>query len=221
MDLFDSLGFSGNNLMKLFSKVPRILEIDAVTVVEFFRGHGFTGKQISMLTLKWPTLYLYNAPKTFKPKLEYFKSLGFSDGEIAQMLSSEPYILARSLEKCIIPSVQVIKRVVGTNDNVLKVIKGCYRVLEYDLEKVLEPNVATLTSLGVPESKILKLMFLQPRSLLLRTYQFSEVVAEVEKMGFDPAKLLFVLAIRSLAVLGNSWERKLGVYHSVGLSKEE
>ncbi|KAL6959136.1 hypothetical protein U1Q18_045027, partial [Sarracenia purpurea var. burkii] len=158
--------------------------------------------------------------KVFKPKLEYLKSLGISDVETALMLSSEPSILERSLENCIMPSVQVIKRFVGTDDNVLKVIKASYRILTYNLDKFLEPNIAILVRHGVPKSNILKLIMAQPKSFLASTCKFSEAVAQVEKLGFDPTKIQFVLAIRSLVVLGKSFcERKLGVYHSVGFSE--
>uniref|UniRef100_A0A5B7C4S5 Uncharacterized protein n=1 Tax=Davidia involucrata TaxID=16924 RepID=A0A5B7C4S5_DAVIN len=222
IELLKSLGFSGTNLVKVLNRDSRILETNAYTVVEFFRSYGFSEKQISLLTMKRPTLYIYNTQKKFKPKLEYFKSLGFQGEEIAQILSSEPYILERSLENQIIPSVQVIRRIVGTNENVLKAIKMCYRILEFNLEKVLEPNIAILMNHGVPESKVLKLIMIEPKSLLLRTYRFSEVVSEVVKFGFDPTNLLFVLAIRSLATMSRSlWEQKLGAYCSFGLSEDE
>ncbi|KAA8540701.1 hypothetical protein F0562_024380 [Nyssa sinensis] len=148
--------------------------------------------------------------------------MGFQEAEIAQMLSSEPYILERSLENQIIPSVQFIGRVVGTNENVLKTIKACYRILESNLEKVLEANITILMNHGVPKSKVLKLIMLQPKPLLLRSHRFSDVVNEVVKLGFDPTNLLFVLAVRSMAVMSKSlWERKLEVYCSFGLSEDE
>ncbi|KAF2311463.1 hypothetical protein GH714_024043 [Hevea brasiliensis] len=37
LDLFKSLGFSGTNLAEMLIKDPRVLEVDAETVVEFFR----------------------------------------------------------------------------------------------------------------------------------------------------------------------------------------
>ncbi|KAL6973068.1 hypothetical protein U1Q18_027242, partial [Sarracenia purpurea var. burkii] len=111
-------------------------------------SYGFTGKQISMLTMRCPRLYGYNAPKTLKPKLDYIKSLGLSDVELAQILSIEPQILERSLENRIMPSVQFIRHVVGTEDNVLKAIKAYSRLLRSNIEKELEPNIAMLISQG-------------------------------------------------------------------------
>ena len=67
-----------------------------------------------------------------------------------------------------------------------------------------------LVSRGVPMSLILKMFVFQPKSMLMRTYQFSEAVDEVMKLGFDPNNLLFVLAVRSMAVMSKSlWEQKV------------
>jgi mTERF domain-containing protein len=54
MELFESLGFSSTSLAKMLNRIPRVLESDAYTVVEFFRAHGFSDEQISTLTMKRP-----------------------------------------------------------------------------------------------------------------------------------------------------------------------
>ncbi|XP_050223919.1 uncharacterized protein LOC126673721 [Mercurialis annua] len=222
LEVFKSLGISGTTLAKVTSKEPRVLDVDARAVAEFFRENGFSDEQIVTLTMKRPVLYLYHAHKTFKPKLDFFKSLGFSEFDIAHILSSEPYILERSLEKKIMPCVQVIRRVVGHNLNVMKAIKANYRILESNVEKVLEPNMLLMANHGVPDSLILKIFLLQPKSLLLKTEQLSEIIVEVKRMGFDPTNLLFVLAIRSMAVMNKAlWELKLEAYRSFGLSNDE
>jgi mTERF domain-containing protein len=221
MELFESLGFSCASLGKMLSRDPRVLESDAYTVVEFFRAHGFSDDQISTLTMKRPLLYLFNAHKNFKPKLEFFKSLGLSDLEIAKILSTQPPILARSLEKQIIPCVQELRRILGTEENVLKAIKAGYGLIEANVEKVLKPNLSMLISHGVPHSLALKLFFLRPNPLLMSTYRFSEIVSEVMKLGFDPNNLQFVIAIRSMAMSKKLWERKVEVFKSFGMSKDE
>ncbi|KAF3976658.1 hypothetical protein CMV_000199 [Castanea mollissima] len=172
--------------------------------------------------MKRPTLYLFNAHKIFKPKLEFFRSLGLSELEIAKILSTEPYILERSLENQIIPCVQELRRILGNDENVLKAIKACYWVLECNVEKVLQPNVSMLVSRGVPMSLILKMFLIQPKSMLMKTHRFGEIVDEVMKLGFDPNNLLFVLAIRSMAVMSKSlWEQKVEAFKSFGLSNDE
>jgi len=137
-------------------------------------------------------------------------------------LSNEPYILSRSLEDRITPSVQVIRRVVGTDENVLKAIKACYRILEYDLEEILEPNIAVLINHGVPESLVLRFISHQPKSLLFKTHEFSEVVEEVEKLGFDPRQMQYLLAVFALARMSKSlWQRKSEVFRSFGMSVDQ
>ncbi|KAF5460029.1 hypothetical protein F2P56_019929 [Juglans regia] len=222
MKVFESLGFSGSGLASMLSKYPAVLESDAHAAVEFFRAHGFSDEQITTLTMKRPSLYMYNADKIFKPKLVFFKSLGLSDLEIAQLLSSEPYILSRSLEKQIIPCVQELKRVFGTDVNFLKVIKACYLILESNMVHMLQPNIDTLKSHGVPQSLVLKLFFIRPMSLLICSNRFSEIVSEVMKLGFDPNYLSFVLAIRSMALNSTTlWEQKVKAFRSFGLSEDE
>ncbi|XP_059442852.1 transcription termination factor MTERF5, chloroplastic-like [Corylus avellana] len=221
MELFESLGFSSASLGKMLNKYPHVLESDAYTVVDFFRAHGFSDEQISTLTMKRPRLYLYDADKNFKPKLKFFKSLGLSVPEIANLLSTEPAILERSLEKQIIPCVQELRRILGTDENVLKAIKADYRVIVANVEKVLKPNMSMLISHGVPQSLALKLFLFGSRSLHMSTFRFSEIISEVMKLGFDPNNLLFVIAIRSMAMSKTLWEQKMKAYRSFGLSEDE
>ncbi|KAG6683912.1 hypothetical protein I3842_12G036200 [Carya illinoinensis] len=221
MEVFESLGFSGSSLAKMLSKHPAVLESDAHAAVEFFRAHGLSDKQITTLTMKRPSLYLYNADKIFKPKLEFFKSLGFSDFEIAKLLSSEPYILTRSLENHIIPCVQMLRRVLGIDENVLKATAS-YQIFESNKIHMLHPNIDTLKSHGVPLSLVLKVFLTRPGSLLICSNRFSEIVSEVMKLGFDPNCRQFVLAIRSMAQNTKKlWEQKVEAFRSFGLSEDE
>jgi mTERF domain-containing protein len=133
----------------------------------------------------------------------------------------QPTILVRSLEKQIIPCVQELRQILGTDENVLKAIKAGYGLIQANVEKVLKPNLMMLIRRGVPQSLALKLFFLGPQSLLMNTYRFSEIVSEVMKLGFDPNKLQFVIAIRSMAMTKTLWEQKVEAYRSFGLSKIE
>ncbi|KAG2676127.1 hypothetical protein I3760_12G037400 [Carya illinoinensis] len=206
----------------MLSKNPVVLERDAHAVVEFFRAHGFSDKQITTLTMKLPQLYLYNAEKIFKPKLEFFKSLGLSDLEIAKLLSSRPHILTRSLEKQIIPCVQELRRVLGTDENVLEAIKACFPILESNMVHMLQPNIATLISHGVPQSLVLKVFFIRPSSLFICGNRFSEIVSGVMNLGFDPSCLKFLLATMSMSLNSKTtWEKKVEAFRSYGLSEDE
>ncbi|KAG6683944.1 hypothetical protein I3842_12G038700 [Carya illinoinensis] len=220
--VFESLGFSGSSLAKMLSKYPAVLERDAYTTVEFFRAHGFSDKQITTLTMKLPSLYMYNADKIFKPKLEFFKSLGLSDLEIAEILSAAPSVLETSLEKQIIPCVQELRRILGTDENVLNVIKAYCPVIRANVGHMLQPNIATLLSHGVPQSLVLKLFLNRPSSLLICGNRFSEIASEVMKLGFDPNCLNFVDAIMSMSQNSKTlWEQKVEAFRSFGLSDDQ
>lgn len=222
MDLFKSLGFSGTNLAKMIIKEPRVLEVDAKTVVQFFRENGFGKKQIATLTLKRPSLYLYKSDRNFKPKFEFLKSLGFSELDLATILSTAPYILERSLENQIIPCINVLRRVVGNDMIVQKVIMGCHRFLYFNVEKMLEPNMSTLVNHGVPESIISKIFLFHPKALLLKTDKLNQIINEVKNLGFTPTNIVFVVAVRTLVTTNKRlWEKKLEAYGSFGLSRDE
>lgn len=187
----------------------RVLESNAKVLVDFLKSDGFSEKQIVTISVKRPALYTYNVEKVIGPKLEFFKSLGFSEIEVAKICAAETYILERSLENHIIPCIRFLTRVLGTEENVHKVVRASFRVLAFNLEKVLKPNMSTLLNNGVPESLILKLLLIQPKSLLLRTHRFNEIMVEVKKLRLDPKSLLFVLAIRSMGIMSKAlWEKR-------------
>ncbi|KAI8529187.1 hypothetical protein RHMOL_Rhmol12G0205600 [Rhododendron molle] len=218
--LVNSCGLSLESAVSASKNLQFVTTDQPDSVLTLLDAYGFTKEQICMLTMKHPQLYWYNAPRNFKPKMEYFKSLGFSDAEIVQILLYVPYVLGRSLENTIIPSVQFIKRIVGTDENVLKAIKASYRI--FDLGKVHEPNIAVLINHGVPKPLVLKFITSRSRSLVLNTHRFTEVVEEVDKLGFDPTSMLYLLAVNSLATINKSlWERKSGVYRSFGMSEDQ
>ncbi|KAG6627492.1 hypothetical protein CIPAW_15G132200, partial [Carya illinoinensis] len=191
-------------------------------VLDLLRTHGLTQNQIRHLISNRPLLLSADLGKTLRPNMELFKSLGFSGASLAKLLSKEPYILGRSLENQIIPCVQKLKRILGTDDNVLKAVKARFSLVEFNVETVLQPNISILLSHGVPNSLVVKIFVMEPRSLLMRTYRFSEIVNEVMKLGFNPNNLLFVLAIRSMALMSKAlWEKKVEAFRSFGLSKDE
>lgn len=190
--------------------------------MEFLRTNGFSDSQVKSITVKRPTFYVYNLEKCMKPKLEFFKSLGVTELQMAKFLSSQPYILERSLENHIITCIETLRRVLDTDENVLKAIRAGCLILEYNIEKVLEANITILVSHGVPKSLVVKLMLIQPRTLLQSSARLNGIIDEVKKLGFNPTNLLFLLAIRSMAVMSRAlWEKKLEAYMNFGLSKGE
>lgn len=68
--------------------------------------------------------------------------------------------------------------------------------------KNLAPNIVVLKELKVPESNISCLLTHFPEAIVLNHDEFRETVIEVEKMGFDPLKTNFVLAVQTTDPLG-------------------
>ncbi|PON77343.1 Mitochodrial transcription termination factor [Parasponia andersonii] len=148
--------------------------------------------------------------------------MGLTDEDVAKTLLLEPYILLASLKDNIIPCFQVLRQVVGTKENALKVLKAGRWELKYNLKEVLEPNIFLLKSIGVPEPVILKIFVIQPRLLLLKPQQIAEIFAEVVKLGFKPNTSFFVLAFRSMSMIGKTlWEQKMETYKSFGLCEDQ
>ncbi|XP_077249362.1 uncharacterized protein LOC143888857 [Tasmannia lanceolata] len=86
----------------------------------------------------------------------------------------------------------------------------------------MAPNVAVLQNHGVPNSMILKMISGHSRTLKLNNSRFSEIVAMVKEMGFNPVKAHFILAVRVMSGMTKlNWEGKLEVYRSLGWSETE
>ncbi|KAF5205268.1 Mitochondrial transcription termination factor family protein [Thalictrum thalictroides] len=119
------------------------------------------------------------------------------------------------------PVVGVIRSIVGTERNAITVIRRSFWMLVTDPQTWLVPNIALLRSYGVPESNIKKLL-LRTSSTLWTANWMNEILEQVKKMKFDPAKYEFVKAIDVLLSLSkSSWEAKINIYKMWGWSEEE
>ncbi|XP_059635402.1 transcription termination factor MTERF2, chloroplastic-like [Cornus florida] len=192
------------------------------SVLALFRNHGFTETQVSLLLRKYPRVLLFDPETTVFPKIEFFHSKGFSTQDIAKLLSTAPEVLRRSLETRIIPSYNFLKELLKSQEKTNAAIKHFARLLLYDLHISVAPNIEALREIGVPESNIVTFFTNQPRALTASTDRFKEIVEEVKKMGFNPEKMLFVIAVGALKGMSKSnWEKKVEVYKKQGLSEEE
>ncbi|XP_022153565.1 uncharacterized protein LOC111021035 [Momordica charantia] len=92
-----------------------------------------------------------------------------------------------------------------------------------DHSKNLMPNIGVLRDEGVPQPCIALLLTHFPETLMQKTDKFVEVVAEIKRMGFNPNKSTFVLAMHAISGKGNKsiWNRCFDVYRKWGWSKDE
>ncbi|XP_059671019.1 uncharacterized protein LOC132316558 [Cornus florida] len=191
------------------------------SVLHLLRSIGCTEKHISMLISTYPRLIFADPERTLRPKIDYFESFGMVGPDLPRILCS-CNMLDNSLENRIKPTFDFFKRYVRTNENLIYALKRTNRMRLCNVQKVMVPNIDTLLAHGVPESHIGRLIMLLPRALTLRVDMFKEVIDAVNEMGFDPKRLSYFLALRS--VLENNkvnWEKKKDAYMSFGWSESE
>ncbi|KAI5565244.1 hypothetical protein BDE02_14G111700 [Populus trichocarpa] len=193
------------------------------SVLALLRNHGFSRTQISSLVKKRPFLLLSNPTNTLLPKLDFFLSLGMSRPHLARTLSSDPTLLTRSLENQIVPSYNFLKTILRSDEKIVSAFKRTTWIFLEDLSKNLIPNLELLRKVGVPQSCISLLLTHFPEAMMENHEEFSENVEEVRKMGFDPNKSTFVLAVHALCGKCNKsiWERCFEVYKRWGWTKDD
>ncbi|XP_042494665.1 uncharacterized protein LOC122073977 [Macadamia integrifolia] len=192
------------------------------SVIELLRTNGFTNTHLANLITKYPRMLFADPVKTLKPKIDFFQSLGFSRDDLAKFLSSDHIILRRSLQRQIIPIINFLKTIIHTDENIISALKRSDRVASLNVKSILEPNIATLRSYGVPDSNISRMLTLQPNLLTPNVWRFKDVAATVNRMGFDPIRCSFIIAIYSMSVMGKQkWEKKRKAFRRFGWSDDE
>ncbi|KAA8543140.1 hypothetical protein F0562_021365 [Nyssa sinensis] len=221
--LINSCGLSPETAISASEKVRFETPKKPDSVLKLLRNHGFSETQMANLVRKRPLLLLANAERTLLPKLEFFQSIGVSRTDLAKSLSFDPTILTRSLEKQIIPSYNFLSSVVHSNEKIVAAMKRTSWIFITNCTRDLVPNIAALTELEVPASCIALLVAHFPEALIQRHDQFSETVSQVQKMGFDPSKSTFVLAVHAISGKGNKliWDRCYDAYRKWGWSKDD
>lgn len=220
--LINSCGLSLESALSASKRVHFETPERADSVLNLFEKHGFTKPQISILIKQLPQLLASSPEKTLLPKLDFFHSKGFSNPDITRILCFEPGILKRSLEKQIIPAFNFLKDLVKSDETTIAAIRRCPRILLYRIDSYWIDNVRIMREYGVSESCIVTLVRYQPRTFMMIPDAFKKIVDEVKRMGFDPSKLKFGLAVFAFRAMSRStWDKKVDVYKKWGLSEEE
>ncbi|XP_059652926.1 uncharacterized protein LOC132300020 [Cornus florida] len=192
------------------------------SVMAFFRNHGFTETQISVIIRKLPRLLLSDPEKTLLPKIEFFQSKGVLTEDIAKILSATPSILRRSLENHVIPSYNFLKELLKSEAKTNAAIKQQTRLLLFDLHISVAPNIEALREVGMPESIIVSFFTNQSSAFTANADRFKEMVEEAKKLGFNPTTIMFGAAIHALrAITKSNWEKKVEVYKKWGFSEDD
>ncbi|OMO87127.1 Mitochodrial transcription termination factor-related protein [Corchorus olitorius] len=170
-----------------------------------------------------PRLLLSNPQKTLLPKFQFFYSKGIPSSNLSVVLSSNPSVLGYNIDNCIIPNFKSFKDFTRCDDSeVFLAYKNCSQILTCNFQSIVAPNVAVLIEHGVPDSHIMTELVDHPRIFVPNHDKFRTTVEEVEKLGFNPLKHNFLLAIRALVQLSKStWKRKFNVLKKWGWSGKE
>ncbi|KAL0457375.1 UNVERIFIED_CONTAM: hypothetical protein Slati_1076700 [Sesamum latifolium] len=161
-----------------------------------------------------------NIESTEKPDsvIAFLKNHGFTTEQIGSMVRSGQGFL----EKHIVPSYNYINSLFKSNGVNFVSMKKLAMILYCDLQRHLLPNVEVLREAGVLDKKIIFLVVHQPRVFMVDEKRFRKTVEEVEKMGFSPSMLRFVLALEVRCLMSKSmWEKKVAIYNKWGWSDGE
>ncbi|XP_025012028.1 transcription termination factor MTERF6, chloroplastic/mitochondrial-like [Ricinus communis] len=220
--LIKTYGFSPESALSISKRVnfedPKIPDL----FLSFFKNLGFSQTQISKITRKSPQTLSANLEKSIFPKVEFFISKGASTTGLIRIFTLYPWLFRRSLENQLIPSFNFFRDFHHSDGKTITAIKRFPHILMLQLEADVTPNINTLREYGVPASKVSLFVHCFPQLIGTRADMSKKIVEEVKKMGFDPSKSKFVVAITVLTGTSRSmWDRKVDVYKRWGWSTED
>lgn len=220
--LIKNFGFSQERALRACEKIKfRGTEIPE-SIVAFFKKHGFSDAQISLVVRKSPVVFQLKPERNLLPKIQFFHSLGISGPDTAKIISSSRSVLVRSLENQIIPSFEFIKCFLKSNEDAIDVIKQCPSILEMNVQSIMASNVASLLNAGVPEVKISRAFKKNPRLLVVSPDKLRKCAERIKEMGFNPCRANFLTAIYVMRKpTSSNWDRKMEVYKKWGYSEAQ
>ena len=221
--LTNTLGFARESAIAVAEKLNIKTTTRPDSVVQLFKSYGFTPTHIATIVSKLPSLLLANPVKTLAPKLQFLSNNGVSGSSLVNIVSTNPVILRRSLQNQIIPCISFLKKVLPTDHKIASLLtakRGTWVVYKFSEQMV--PNIETLRSHGVPESNILRMLILRPRTLSFNADEFKAILKRVKEMGFDEKGMMFIHGMCALCGMKKAkWESKVSVFRSFGWGEEE
>ncbi|KAE8697686.1 Mitochondrial transcription termination factor family protein, putative isoform 1 [Hibiscus syriacus] len=192
------------------------------SVIAFLKNNGFSKTQIATIIGKMPGILSSSVEKTLFPKITFFKSKGISSSGLTNLFVKNPHILRISLDKKIVPSFNFLSNLFQSDNAVFGALNLHPRMFLYDFDSYVLPNHNILRRNGVPEVNIVKGLRRVPKTFFSAPAEFKDDVEKIKKMGFNPARFTFVIALFVLGSMSKStWERKFDVYKKCGWSEKE
>lgn len=142
---------------------------------------------------------------------------------ILAIVTNNPCFLIKSLTNYLKPSLSLLNSVTGSCQNTLSVLKHNPYILHTNVTKYFLLNYQFLLTLGVPHSRILKLLKSYGPVLGVAHDKFRNVLLILKDMDFDPESSYFCAAIRALCsyVPEATWESRCVLLRSFGFSDHE
>ncbi|CAI9775222.1 unnamed protein product [Fraxinus pennsylvanica] len=189
-------------------------------VKTLFRNYGFDESHISHIARIQPKVFLYNPQNTLLPKLDFLRSIGVSNADIPKVIMRNPALMGRSLEKQIWPCYNFLKSLPLSGKEVVMMVNRNSRILATNVEKIAG-NVQAMQQVGVPPRSISYFISRFPASVQRDNEKFRKSLDEVISMGFNPLRLMFILAVRvRCETTKPTWDYKVKVFKRFGLSGE-
>ncbi|KAK7316680.1 hypothetical protein RJT34_00319 [Clitoria ternatea] len=220
--LINSCGLSPEKALKLTKRLHLKNPDGSNAVVDLLRNYGFSETQLCSLVKKHPFVLFSNPEQTLLPKLKFLRSIGLSTIDFPRILIGNLSLLKSSLNNVIIPCYEILRSLVLSDKEVVSTLKhGKWFFCQVRLINESVSNIEALRQLGLPQRSISLLVTNYPSVAFMKHSRFLEVVDTVEKMGFDPLRSKFVLALQVLAKMNKAmWKSRLEVYQRWGWSTD-
>ncbi|KAI4317617.1 hypothetical protein L6164_025475 [Bauhinia variegata] len=214
--LIDNFGFSPEAALTA-CKVARFKSLEKPdSVLSFLRNRGFSDSQINVIIRKEPWLLSCDPDKRLMPKFEFLHSKGVSSSDIVRMVNRSPRFLQKSLENQIIPSYELLETFLQSDEEIIACIKYHPSLL---YQNVMPTNVQILVDNGVVGLNVTRLLRRWPKILL--ESDLDKTVKELKDLGFNPSKVVFVLALLAKRSVSKSqWDSKVDSFKRWGWSEE-
>ncbi|PQQ19498.1 uncharacterized protein Pyn_03810 [Prunus yedoensis var. nudiflora] len=219
--LTNTLAFTPESALQVSKKIHGRPPNNPYPVHSLFEHYGFTPTHIAKIITICPSFLWANPEKTLKPKLDFLAQNGISGQDLVSTITNNPRILERSLNKQIAPCIVFLKSFLGSASALLShfsIKRGTAVVLRFS--DSMGANAETLRQHGVPHRNIMKMMAWQPQLFSRDVEDFSEIVREVEELGFNPLSMMFIHGVCTLfSMRKDKWVSKFEVLKSFGWSE--
>ncbi|XP_074307403.1 transcription termination factor MTERF8, chloroplastic-like [Silene latifolia] len=184
--LVNSLGFSDEQALSTSTKIrfnnandfESSGNVNADSVVGFFKQHGFDDTRIIKLVSCYPRILSANVDKTLKPKFKLLQDQGFSGSNLVTLILSTPSFLDRHMDHVI----HDLRSILVSNENLLKFFNRVQFTMTTSALVNLNSNIALLNNeYGVDFGLIRNGIVAHTRAYLRDTELFRNILVRVEE----------------------------------------